>query len=290
MKTLAIIIFNFIAFSLYSQINAGQYPQTISPSLQASVSYPTLNPTKFTDSVDVDNDGTCDFIFGIGSICFDCEKIETFPNILNSKIQISTDSKGIKKYNIGDLISSSGNWMSLYSPYIGDPGIYFRGMYRNTYGGPPYLPYTYSGNWADYIIDGSSVKWPDYGYLGFRINNTQDTLYGWMNIYSMTDINCCLSISCNQMGLESPSQIKQNNKKSIFSVFPNPIKNKITIEILPIEKESILIICNINGQELIRQNLTQTETQLDINNLTSGIYFVKLITDKTVEVRKIIKE
>ncbi|MBA3706736.1 MAG: T9SS type A sorting domain-containing protein, partial [Bacteroidetes bacterium] len=78
--------------------------------------------------------------------------------------------------------------------------------------------------------------------------------------------------------------------KNYVSIYPNPANTTITIEIKNTTKENKIIICNINGQELIRQQIKDSETQVDISNLTSGLYFVKLITDKTVEVRKIIKE
>jgi len=75
-----------------------------------------------------------------------------------------------------------------------------------------------------------------------------------------------------------------------IEIFPNPAKNNITIETLQIVKEITLTISNLNGKELTRQQIKDSTTQIDISNLASGIYFVKLITEKTVEVRKIIKE
>jgi hypothetical protein len=45
-----------------------------------------------------------------------------------------------------------------------------------------------------------------------------------------------------------------------------------------------------SGQEVLKQTIKNTKTQIDISSLSSGIYFVKLINDKQVEVRKIIKE
>jgi hypothetical protein len=75
-----------------------------------------------------------------------------------------------------------------------------------------------------------------------------------------------------------------------IEIFPNPAKNNITIEIPQIVEEITLTISNINGKELTSQQIRDSTTQIDISNLASGIYFVKLITEKTVEVRKIIKE
>ncbi|MFA6925007.1 MAG: T9SS type A sorting domain-containing protein [Bacteroidales bacterium] len=90
--------------------------------------------------------------------------------------------------------------------------------------------------------------------------------------------------------LDKAESILEYVSKSELNIFPNPVKDNLTIEILQTKKESILTICNVDGQELIRQQIKNSKTQIDISNLTNGIYFVKLITDKTVEIRKIIKE
>jgi uncharacterized delta-60 repeat protein len=76
--------------------------------------------------------------------------------------------------------------------------------------------------------------------------------------------------------------------KKRYLMYPNPANSQITIE--STQKIFLLTICDIDGQELKRQQINNTRTQLDISNLASGIYFVKLISDKTFVVRKIIKE
>jgi photosystem II stability/assembly factor-like uncharacterized protein len=83
--------------------------------------------------------------------------------------------------------------------------------------------------------------------------------------------------------------LEEMNKGETFNVFPNLARDIITINFPQIEKERILTIYNINGKELMRQQINVSNTQIDISNLVNGIYFIKLNTDKTVEVRKIIK-
>ena len=55
---------------------------------------------------------------------------------------------------------------------------------------------------------------------------------------------------------------------------------------LPIQ--STVILCTIDGKELLTRPLTGNETQLDIHNIPNGVYFVKLMMDKMVVVRKIL--
>jgi len=81
-----------------------------------------------------------------------------------------------------------------------------------------------------------------------------------------------------------------NSANNTMKVYPNPANYKITIVLEQGIKEGILTICNVNGQELIKQHIKNIETTIDIEDLTSGIYFLTLITDNTVEERKILKE
>ena len=74
------------------------------------------------------------------------------------------------------------------------------------------------------------------------------------------------------------------------SIYPNPATDKIAIEISGNPKQSSLSIVNIEGQQLLTRQITEPQTQIDISNLPSGVYFVRVISERTVEVGKIIKE
>lgn len=87
---------------------------------------------------------------------------------------------------------------------------------------------------------------------------------------------------------EMPNLIVQNPDKYEIVIYPNPAKNSIIISMPQIGKQSTITICNIMGKELISQQIKTNETHIDINNLTSGVYFVKLIVDNTIEVQKIL--
>jgi hypothetical protein len=47
---------------------------------------------------------------------------------------------------------------------------------------------------------------------------------------------------------------------------------------------------NLNGQEVMQYKITESKTQIDITSLPSGVYFVRLTNDKTVQVGKIVKQ
>ena len=80
-----------------------------------------------------------------------------------------------------------------------------------------------------------------------------------------------------------------SSTKSI-KMYPNPTKDKITLESNAISKNTFIVIFDANGQKIVEQQITDFKTQIDISNLPIGIYFIRFHNGETFEVVKIIKE
>jgi len=78
--------------------------------------------------------------------------------------------------------------------------------------------------------------------------------------------------------------------KQLIIVYPNPAKNTLIIKTFGNLKDVHFTFLNINGQEIMKQQIKENETEIDISKLTSGVYFVKLVKDMNAEVKKIIIE
>ena len=79
-----------------------------------------------------------------------------------------------------------------------------------------------------------------------------------------------------------------NNNKGIV-IFPNPAQNEITIQKPITTTNSLISIKNIQGQELIKENINQnTTTTIDISKLENGVYFLNLQNEKENYVKKIV--
>jgi photosystem II stability/assembly factor-like uncharacterized protein len=89
-------------------------------------------------------------------------------------------------------------------------------------------------------------------------------------------------------GITSVEEHKQAGTS--FTIYPNPANNEITTETGSTPAVSQLSIMNMNGQQLITRQITSPKTQIEISNLPSGVYFVRLTNDKTVKVGKFVKE
>jgi len=78
------------------------------------------------------------------------------------------------------------------------------------------------------------------------------------------------------------------NEIGEFNLYPNPVRNNLTIE-APKTIETINII-SILGQEIMRSAPNSKESILDITDLQSGLYIVKVTTDGVIATRRIVKE
>jgi len=126
------------------------------------------------------------------------------------------------------------------------------------------------------------------GYAGLMIILNSDTIYGWIHMLVQ---NNGKDVQIDSCAFQKKDTLSLNhNNLELLLIYPNPAKDIITIEIQQNSKENTLTIFNINGQRLIEKTIIDNKTLVDISNLSRGVYFVKLVTGKTVEVRKIIKE
>jgi len=81
--------------------------------------------------------------------------------------------------------------------------------------------------------------------------------------------------------------IQSINVLSVIKLYPNPSSDKIKIVT---SSEGHLSILNISGQQLLQQEITEPTTAIDVSNLSSGIYFVKVTGERTVQMGKFIKQ
>jgi hypothetical protein len=105
--------------------------------------------------------------------------------------------------------------------------------------------------------------------------------------YSIPNLAYSDSILCTQYLEVNP----QADKEIDFTVNPNPAKDEITVKSQESGVRSIEIE-NVVGEKVIylKTPNSKLQTKIDVSNLTPGIYFVKVTTDRGSVVRKFVKE
>ncbi|MEI7726663.1 MAG: T9SS type A sorting domain-containing protein, partial [Bacteroidota bacterium] len=78
--------------------------------------------------------------------------------------------------------------------------------------------------------------------------------------------------------------------ESSLTIYPNPASTIIITETPATYTQSLLSIMNVSGQVMIARQITEPNTQVDISNLSSGVYFVRLTGEMNVAMGKFIKK
>jgi hypothetical protein len=89
-----------------------------------------------------------------------------------------------------------------------------------------------------------------------------------------------------------PVGINEKQQANRLIIYPNPVKNIITIE----QSESgtnmngTLSVCGMIGQELIRQQVQGLKVELNVSSLPQGLYFIRFMNGNRTGFGKFIKE
>ena len=76
----------------------------------------------------------------------------------------------------------------------------------------------------------------------------------------------------------------------LSDIYPNPVRESLTITTKESLSGALVTIYDIFGNELLNKDINNSKTIINVDKLTSGIYFLRLTNDKKIEVRKLIKE
>ena len=138
-----------------------------------------------------------------------------------------------------------------------------------------------------FVQSGFSYQWY---YNGNPINGATNyyfvpTQAGNYSVGLIQDL--CTNTSANYLltGLET-NQLEESG----FSIYPNPVKNKLTIKLDLLQGWTNLEISNSEGKILTTEKIKNTLIELNLSNYANGIYFVTLSNLTKSKQVKIIKE
>lgn len=101
----------------------------------------------------------------------------------------------------------------------------------------------------------------------------------------LSPYNFTLSKTPTTIGINELTE-KLNN----ISIYPNPSKNQLTIDSDIYNSEMKIEIYNTLGQEVYSTTLTNSKTTINISQLSSNVYLMKLISGSSFTYKKFVKE
>lgn len=76
--------------------------------------------------------------------------------------------------------------------------------------------------------------------------------------------------------------------KNTLTAYPNPVKDNLNISFT--ENITDVTVYNLLGQKMFDKNINATEGKIDMSNLASGTYLLKVRSGDTVQTMKVVKE
>ena len=84
--------------------------------------------------------------------------------------------------------------------------------------------------------------------------------------------------------------IEEAINSNLVSIYPNPATNFITVGVADVNEVTTIHIINALGEIVVTETATSTSTTLNTENLTNGIYFVKVESKNSSAIKKFIKQ
>lgn len=229
----------------------------------------------------------------------------------------STETNIIARTYYGSDVSTDGgsNWNSLKLPAVSSVVSNGANIYAGTYNMGVYLSKDNGKSWSEsntgltdkYItslaILGETIFAGTYSGIFISTNNgaSWETLndgLGKIEIESLVinETNIYAGTSNGRIYKRSLSEVMLNKKikadQKTFNLYPNPVKDKMIIEIKNQSKiqDFMIAIYNTQGQIIFQQALQQDKTEINISELSRGIYFLMLNIGDNFDFEKFLKE
>lgn len=163
-------------------------------------------------------------------------------------------------------------------PY--DSGYCFNGIL------PSMMPYMYGSHSIAHRLDELGIT--DYEFHPFE---GEEHAFYYTPLYQLDEekFNACFSIVRDFLcqHLNFPTSVAEWNEQRI-QVYPNPATSQVTIRSLQ-DKPFSLVVIDLLGRQIHSENLTGSESNIDVSQWPSGVYFMQMEQDGQHFGRKFLK-
>jgi hypothetical protein len=162
-------------------------------------------------------------------------------------------------------------------------------------GSHPFTTRITNGNRAEFIFENINLPFDNAhndGYVAFKIKTKPslvvgDTFFNSANIYF--DYNFPIETNTAITAIQLLG-VPDFEFSKYFTLYPNPVKNDLNIQMKDGVGIKNIAIYNLLGQLVVAIPDAFNTTAIDVSNLKSGNYFVRIISDKGMAASKFIKE
>ncbi|NJK98256.1 MAG: T9SS type A sorting domain-containing protein [Bacteroidales bacterium] len=110
------------------------------------------------------------------------------------------------------------------------------------------------------------------------------------NYSELKSTQATINSSRSNIATNSPTGLEKNkNQSDLLSIYPNPFNDKIIIELNRDCKNGFIEITNMDGKRIKKVQAKSDKIEIITNDLDFGVYVIKILTEKAVVSRRIIK-
>ena len=111
------------------------------------------------------------------------------------------------------------------------------------------------------------------------------------DVYTVTatDQNGCAGMTSIGLNVSACTGLEKQNTSLNFNVMPNPTSGKIKIEFTSVDDRQ-LSISDLSGRLLSKTISVQQQEELDLSNLSNGIYYLTVDSKDGKKVMKVVKD
>ncbi len=159
-------------------------------------------------------------------------------------------------------------------------------------------------NWTDnstdesgFIIQRTTTAGSNYtqvGTVGANIATFTDAnvMIGTTYFYRVCATKTGTSNACSaEVGLPTPLSIEQNSISSALLVFPNPTSDRCQVSLKNVNfSKAHIEVLDIMGKVVTKLPMENDTQEVNMENMPSGVYFLRVTTDKGQGVKRVLKK
>lgn len=127
---------------------------------------------------------------------------------------------------------------------------------------------------------GTVAMQKNYTYTG---DNEVETLENLAGVFENDSYTTKFRYQCSPAAINDISLDKSN-------IYPNPVQQKVNIDLGKTETNFTVEICNLKGQIIFKEDYkNKDKINVDLQKYSSGIYIIRIIKSEKTDVYKIIK-
>jgi hypothetical protein len=187
---------------------------------------------------------------------------------------------------IGGVYSGSLQPQGAFGPYAGNAGSNDLFLISYSNNGTYLYDHTFGGIGSD-VLNSIDIKATEVIISGAFGSNVDFDFSVTTN--SLTAVGSTDGYVAKYL-LPLTTNIGSNNFSSNILIYPNPTKGLFTVETTNLLSSAIIQLSDVIGRVVLDKTITSTKEQIEISDLNTGVYFLKIKNGDKQFITKIIKQ